>query len=150
MRFRIIGVEVLKKRPNANKPCNESLLDDDSQWRNTVMDIVGCIPDFWKKFHNHDGGLPNCTRMQYLEIDTQYSPNRNFEDVAKLYMDPCKQMNAAVTTTSSLEARTDSRFRFRLIFQHATEEFKATVNNEAFNAETLCSQIGGFVGNLSN
>ena len=124
-------------------------MDDDAQWRNKVMDIVGCIPAFWKRFISNlyqNQSLPTCNREQYQRIDTEYSPVNNFEQAASLYMQPCKQMTTIVSATEKTIPNNKSQFELVLNFNHATEEYKETVNNEAVNVETLCSQIGGFVG----
>ena len=48
--LRIDNVEVLKKRKNSKKPCNETLFDEDKKWIETAIMSLRCIPPFFKRF----------------------------------------------------------------------------------------------------
>ena len=92
-------VEVLQKRPDANAPCNVSLSDEDSHWRNTIMKNVGCVPAFWKIFASselfHDIP-PDCSQEQYLKIDIVMMIGLVMDGVIQLII--LKNVNMMVVT----------------------------------------------------
>ena len=55
-------------------------------------------------------------------------------------------MTSTVTTTQTIIENIDHIYKLALKFEYVTEEYKEISNNKAFNFETLCSQVGGFVG----
>ena len=149
--FRIDLVEVLRKRPSGRVPCNASLLDEDSQWRNVIMNEVGCVPAFWKRFVPNESfhSIPlDCNQEQYLKIDYIMKPIINFENGSNLYMNSCTHMTSTVTTTSNeLRAETDGEYKMlKLKFLYSRDYYKEIVNNRAYTRETLLSQVGGFIG----
>ena len=152
IKFRVTGVEVLRKRSNGATPCNLSLIDEDAKWRNIIIDTLGCVPVFWKRFVSNSSVhqiLPDCNKVQYKKLYLEYLTtdegyNYNFENAASRYINPCTQMGTAVTITTKTNNFILDQINMYLIY--ATEEYKETVNNKAYNFETLCSQVGGFIG----
>ena len=149
--FRIGMVEVLRRRPDGKVPCNGSLSDEDSQWRNSIMKAVGCVPAYWKRFVSNESlnEIPqDCSQEQYLKIDVEYSPISSFNNASKLYVNPCAQMATTVTTAihQVLYKNTTKRYYLELKFLYSTEYYKQIVNNKAYTGETLLGQVGGFVG----
>ena len=65
-------------------------------------------------------------------------------------MEPCKQMNAIVSTGESTAARPGGAETsiIRIRINYMAQEFRETRNNQAFGFMSLWSQIGGFVGIL--
>ena len=113
------------------------------------MDAVGCTPVFWKRFisnSSRDSNRPDCDEGQYGKLAKVFSPTRGFENGANLYINPCTEMTSVVTTTTSVMGNTLTSYQIVLKFEHTSEKYRETVNNEAFNSETLCSQVGGFIG----
>ena len=45
---------VLRRRPDANDPCDPLLDDDETKFRQTIMDLAGCVPPFWKRLHRNN------------------------------------------------------------------------------------------------
>lgn len=150
IRMRNNAVEVLRKRPNAVKRCNVNLLDDDSQWRQSVIKAVSCIPTFMRRFelnaYLQKLSLPECNQDQYRKIEDMYAPYDNFETASKLYIEPCTQMSSVVTTTESLAHYDNSNSTILVLKFDYTEDYRETVNKRAFGFTTLWSQIGGFIG----
>ena len=44
---RIFQVSILRKRSDANIPCDKDLHDEDLQLREKVVEEIGCIPVYW-------------------------------------------------------------------------------------------------------
>ena len=46
--FSITDVEVLRRREDSNKPCNESLTEEDAYVLGVLMEKYQCIPSYWR------------------------------------------------------------------------------------------------------
>lgn len=126
------------------------------------MDVVGCVPVFWKRFVSNSSfrhALSDCNKEQYGKIYTDYSPTRNFENAARYYINPCTQMTTSVTTTNglyftsdivpdvlNLDGEIEKPNLVAIKLRYTTEDYKEILNNEAYSIETLCSQVGGYIG----
>ena len=143
------AMEVLRKRPDAIEVCNDTLKDDDIQWRQTVIQKIQCIPTFMKRFlsqsivHNQ---MPECSPAQYKEMDEIYDPWDSFHAAAKFYTPPCTQMNSIVTINEDVMRFDDHNDTSLWLKLEYPLDYKETVNKRAFTGYDLLSQIGGIVG----
>ena len=147
--FHIRTVEILRKRQNAVNPCNESLYDNDRQYKESVMDEVSCIPSFWKRFVNETlNTLPDCQKTDQFHQIGQMLPgtyeNENLQKGTKLYTQGCNHMSVSVNMNMR-NVKTVGH-KLWLAFYYDADEYKEIVNNQAFTPRDLWSQIGGFVG----
>ena len=159
--LRINTVEVLKKRPNAVIPCNELLRDEDNLWINKAIEIVGCVPPFFKRFvwnstlNGNSLISDTCNMNQFNSFATEYSAKYNFGNISKLYIEPCYQTTNVVSLAQSLIPLKDdfssfigraSKMSVKIRIEYAMKGYKKATNNRAFGILNLWSQIGGFVG----
>ena len=49
-------ISVLKKRPDAMKKCNKTLKNDDLEFKQRVIEEVGCVPQYWKTASKNNAG----------------------------------------------------------------------------------------------
>ena len=54
-------VSVLRKRPNANIPCDGTLQDDDTRFEKELVKQIGCIPRYWTSIMAFEDSFKNCT-----------------------------------------------------------------------------------------
>ena len=151
IKFSISGVDVLRRRRNANIPCNATLYDEDKKWRDSIMSNVRCIPQFWSRFvlnSTLEQNLKDCGQEQYRKINEQYISNFNFEHGSKLYTGPCNQMTTSLSRNVKTLRGIGLRFGLdiKIQFFYITDWYKEILNYEAYTVETLLSQVGGFVG----
>ena len=157
--LRINTVEVLKKRPNAVIPCNELLRDEDNLWINKAIEIVGCVPPFFKRFvwnstlNGNSLISDTCNMNQFNSFATEYTAKYNFGNISKLYIEPCYQTTNVVSLAQSLIPLNDdffssmaSKMSVKIRIEYAMKGYKKATNNRAFGILSLWSQIGGFVG----
>ena len=101
---RINEVEVLRKRADAVVPCENSLHDNDQEYRRAVIQTVGCIPAYWKRFVHDEmfngSVLKPCSKKEQFRNLTRYMPN-HFENGTSLYTQPCSQMSISVDTAQA-------------------------------------------------
>ena len=152
IKLRNNAIDVLRKRPNAAVRCDDTLHDDDNQWRQTVIEKTQCIPTFMRRFVLESDArtyllrLQECNQTQYRAIEERYDPYDKFEAIAKYYTGPCTQMSSIVTITETLKHFVDSNHTsLKLNFQY-DECYKETVNQKAYLVSDLLCQIGGIVG----
>ena len=130
--FRIDQVEILRNRPDAVTPCNMTLLDDDAYYRHNVIHSVNCTPCYWKHFsaqlpvHANMSNLPDCVyKHQFLHINRQYLPDDNVQNATKLYLRPCNEMTAAISTTKYTVGNSN---KLILQFNFVHEAYKVSQN----------------------
>ena len=149
----IVANDVLRKRPDAKTPCNPNLQDEDNQLRYSVIQAMGCIPAFMRRFitvsslPKNISELSTCSKEQYKKIDSFYS---HFENAAALYVEPCTHLSSIVTTSNALTKITkgfgSSKFDLKFNLEYSVNTYKETLNKKAFDLASLWSQIGGFIG----
>ena len=147
--FHVQNIEILQKRPDAVKSCNNDIDDNDKTYREALMTSVGCIPSYWKTFVDENVvHLPDChTKSQFKQLANMLPAmyeNTNLQNGTKLYDQPCTETKVS-TTIFKRNIRTLD-YRLWLAFYYDADEFKEILNSQAFTVNDLWSQIGGFVG----
>ena len=147
LRMRSNAMEVLRRRPDANYKCNITLRDDDSQWREAVIEENQCIPAFMRRFvqGEYDHYL-ECNFSQHKKVIYDYSPYDNFEAAGKFYSPPCSEMSSIVTTSENVARFEDKNVTNLILKFEYSKDYRETVNARNFNVYDLWSQIGGVVG----
>ena len=149
---KINEVAVLRKREKKTIKCNERLFKEDENWRFIVrktQDTVGCLPAYWVNFVSNSTvkqNFTNCTPDQYQYINKQLHSKEFFTNISKMYTDPCTEMERAVHTKSTTTTKYDNYFFISLKFKYDSERYMEIKNIQAFNDETLLSQVGGLIG----
>ena len=140
----INDIEVLRKRPDSNRPCDEKLVDEDGLFLKQIMTDAKCVPTFWEPFVDDTTlktNLPKCKNStQYRKIYRQFLDR--LSKIGDDYIQPCTQMKVSVATRN----RDSEPGQLKLYFRYNQDVYKEIVNARAFTIETLLGQIGGFVG----
>ena len=145
--YEVNEVEILRRREKSKMPCNESLTDEDGYIVRKIVIEIGCIPAYWEKFKNQinfPSALSKCySPQQYTELRSKvHRLTKKFSTMKSSYLQPCTEMKTSVATKKEI-AREGY---LRLYFLYLNDSYKEVVNLKAYTAETLLSQIGGFVG----
>ena len=88
-------ISIMRRRKDANAPCNEDLQDDDEKWMQHVVSLVGCFPPYWKNIYSRVNNFNECNTAEQLKNVTKYLPRDNermTKSVLKMYHPPCDQM----------------------------------------------------------
>ena len=159
--LRVNMVDVLKKRPNAVIPCDELLHDEDNLWINKAIEVIGCIPPFFRRFvwNSTINGKTeisnNCNMKQLNNYARKYSAYLYFSNISRLYDEPCYQATNLVSYEQSVIpsvkdfdflSSTNSGMKVKIQIEYAMKSYKKATNNRSFGILSLWSQIGGFVG----
>ena len=126
--LQINQVETTRNRPDdANSPCNETLIDDDEKYRDLIIQKVGCIPAYWKRYErlnslNKNNNLPECYQQNQLyRINKSFLPDLNVENATKEYLKSCDSMK---TILNVVKYSASDRKTLVLQFDHVYEEYK--------------------------
>ena len=152
LNFDISHVSILRKRFNANTPCDPDLQNDDLQIMIKSSEKVGCIPLFWKHIMKNKIKLETCTDPKSME--DIWKLTRNFTLIQSAYKPPCNKMSTTVTHKQTKiqrywasELTWNKGLRFvEIRFNYVVKSYQEIVNEREFGIESLWSTVGGFVG----
>ena len=142
LRIKISGVNVIRKRIDANSPCDSSVDDQDSYFRSEVIQKLGCIPPYWKSLidSNHSP-LSLCVSSIKLRDAYKYAQRMILRREIYSKSEPCTEMSVS----SSIEAKTN-KSNLILVFHYRAKNYMDTTNTRAYVVGDLVSSAGGFVG----
>ena len=153
----IHNVAVLRSREKATVRCDESLLNEDEKWRNAVMKQTGCRPSYWESLPSTSSLNQNftlCTPKQYeylvgriWRIQFKKHSKEFFNNITKLYTTPCSQMKSSVLIKNKESSSSSNDVKITLSFKYDDNHYLEMKNKQAYDGETLLSQVGGFIGN---
>jgi hypothetical protein len=140
--FDIAFVSLLRKRADADEPCNATLLNDDNMFRIKVVKTVGCIPNYWISLMDVKISHDLCTSRQQLTEIHQLIINSSKTFAS--YHPPCVEMQIPVNVRSVIVNGNKGDFSF--VVSYTAEEYQEITNVRGFNLMTLWSNAGGYVG----
>ena len=143
LRIKISGVNVIRKRLDANIPCNIYAGDQDTYFREAVIEKVRCIPPYWKPFVNESSFVSSaCESSDQLReayFNSRHASVRN--EVLNADSLPCTEMSVS----SSIELKTN-KSDLSLVFHYRAKQYMETITTRDYVLGDLLSGIGGFVG----
>ena len=144
-KFRIAQVSVLRKREDANFPCNTDV-QDDQRFFKAIFRKIPCIPPYWKTFHSNVVNSRLCNNSSQINTLWQDLKSTEWGDTSQLLTQPCDKMSVS---TSIEKSSTDAKFIRRLLvfrFSYLNEEYQEIINSKDFGLQSFWSNIGGFIG----
>ena len=134
-------LSILRKRPDANVPCNSKAENDDSNFRMFVIKQQGCIPMYWQDGLNSNDSFRQCIKSS--EMENIYEQIKNKNNVFNKYDQPCDYMEVSLGATQH-----SSSFEnvVLLELQYMKQNYQEIVNIRDFEFESFWSSVGGFVG----
>ena len=132
---------MLRKRHDAQEPCDKSLENDDDQFKTYVIRKVGCIPMYWENFASSNDSFSPCTSA--IEMKKIYEAIQNKESIFADYEQPCNYMEVSLGTSQR-----DSFYEnvILLELQYMIRLYQEIENTRDFGLESFWSSVGGFVG----
>ena len=154
MILQVQKMERLRKRSDAVIPCDNK--NEDLQYIATAIQLAQCTPTYWTRFKNEFAAMnfedkPGCTNQsQYKMFDNEYLttwPNApSYMELAKRYKQPCLQTTFVVRPQTAKGGRKKKHMDLIFAVNFNTLNYQNVENMQAFDEESLWSQIGGFVG----
>ena len=140
--FKISMVSILRKRKDANIPCNESLHDDDLMLRKEIVSRVGCIPIFWNKIMEPETKLNLCKSPEDMKKINSYL--QDLSTIFSSYQPPCNEMK--LSFAFDRQKRIGSASSITTTFEYTDKNYQEIINERDFGFESFWSAVGGFVG----
>ena len=140
-KIKVDEVTVLRKRHDANTPCDNKLDHlDDFYVMEEIMKRVGCRPIYWNSFV---GGLNFTDCKSPTDFEKIYEHIGNYKDILMSYSGPCVDM----VVSSKMDKEEENEWKepcFKILY--TTKNYQDIRNTQSFGFESLLSGVGGFVG----
>ena len=136
-------VTVLRRRINANDPCNDMILNDDRKMIEETVLKLGCVPIYWAKLVRNDiwYGNKTCNTSAKLKEASHYV--ETYKNILESYDPPCTSLSAlALPFRQILPAGSNTEIQL----EYATRSYQEIRNQEDFGFESFWSSVGGFIG----
>ena len=134
----IVIVSMLRERFDGNKPCNPSLINDDKEFRNRAMGIIGCVPPYWMQFQSDTSTLNQCNTSN--ELKEAFDQIQRIDQIMDTYIPPCNEMS--IVTTLNVRKNWGSGLNTK----YMVKDYEETVHRRDFGHEMFWSGFGGFTG----
>ena len=146
MEFWVSQVNVLRKRVDANEPCDPDINDDQTVIQ-TIIKKVNCTPAYWKHMIPNDPASPRCNTSEKLnEIHNVLKAPDKLMGIFTQYTEPCDKVASIVTFQEKSKNPANDSTSLLLVFNYLDEMYQEIVNKRDFDMEMLWSSVGGFVG----
>ena len=149
LRFKISQVNILRKRPDANNPCDPNLSDDDHHLRTIISKKVGCIPVYWKNIMSTKLRMKTCNSPK--DMEKIWTMLQNFTRIHSMYPSPCNEMKLSAMydqhkTENPWNDGYSSHQFLKMNIKYMDKSYQEIVNEREFGFESLWSTVGGFIG----
>ena len=138
--LKLSHVSVLRKRENSKIPCDKELKDDDKKFRDEIIKLVGCIPNYWKSLISNDNRIKTCETSYEMSEIFYYLMNK--DEILSLYDQPCNYMEVSVGALQ--QPYYPSYILLELAYMD--EHYQEFINVRGFDVEAFWASVGGFVG----
>ena len=136
-------VTVLKMRKNSNQPCDDTILDDDVKFIDTVVKKTGCIPIYLKSLISDDSRYKECQSQE--QFQKAYQILNNNKNTLLSYEPPCVDMNVLIRDQLS-EPLENQQKEIDIKLTYSERRYQEIINTRDFGMDTFWISVGGFVG----
>ena len=146
LEFWVSQVNVLRKRVDANNPCDPDVIDDLAVLQTTISQ-VNCTPPFWTSMIPKEIAFPTCNSSSQLKIvsDILKAPDK-LMGIFRQYTAPCIKLASIVTFQEKAKNHEKDPNSFVLVFNYLEEMYQEIRNQRDFDMEMFWSSVGGFIG----
>ena len=146
LEFWVSQVNVLRKRVNANDPCDPDVIDDLAVLK-TTMKQINCTPPFWTSMIPKEIAFSTCNSSSQLKAvsDVLKAPDK-LMGIFNQYTEPCIKLASIVTFQEKAKNHEKDPNSFVLVFNYLEEMYQEIRNEKDFDMEMFWSSVGGFIG----
>ena len=142
LKITIGKVTILRKRPSANVPCDEKLVDDDAKFQEEFIKHINCTPPYWSGRSGNNFPQRKCQSKYELQIADILI--QQYRAILKNYVAPCNQME--IFTRYDREEELNDGDDPRVMFLYEDSAYEEIQNTKSFDLESFVSGVGGFIG----
>ena len=146
LEFWVSQVHVLRKRVDANDPCDPNVNDDQAAMR-TVMKKINCIPPYWIQMVPRSLSYPRCNTSADLRVvyNIVQAPDK-LMGIFNQYTEPCNKLSSVVTFQEKMKNIYNDNATFLVEFNYLEDMYQEITNKRDFDMGMLWSTMGGFIG----
>ena len=144
IRLQISQVTVLRKRPNANEPCDELLDDEDDKLQREIAKHIKCAPPYWKKTLANYTEFEECQTAYQLRAADHYI--KHYKEVMTTCKGPCTDMGILATNERTTIMSDNNMESVRIRIEYMEKYYQEILNGQEFGFESFWSAVGGFLG----
>ena len=146
LEFWVSQVNVLRKRVDANEPCDPDV-NDDQAVLTTTMKKVNCTPPYWMNMIPKNLTFPRCNASADLGVIQKVltAPDK-LMGIFTQYTEPCNKLSSVVTFQEKMKNTYNDNSTFLIVVNYLEEMYQEVTNKRDFDMEMLWSSVGGFVG----
>ena len=139
-------VNVLRKRADANEPCNPNI-NDDQEVLKATMKKVNCTPPYWIHMVSKSLAYPRCNASADLRTihDIVKWPDK-LMGIFHLYTEPCDKLSSVVTFQEVMKNTDNDNSTLLIVVNYLEEMYTEITNLQDFDMPMLWSSMGGFIG----
>ena len=141
--IKVSQVTILRKREDANIPCNTTLHDDDLQLMKEITKRVGCIPIYWNKIMPLNYNYKLCKSAEEMTTIDRYLQDLN--EIQSHYLHPCNEMQVSTILEKDMSRQQGSSLIITTI-RYMDKFYEEIINERDFGFESFWSAVGGFIG----
>ena len=152
----IITTDIFRKRTDAIENCNKEIdSDDDRHWIKGGVEILKCIPPFWKAFYEwQNSTFSTCKTPEQFQKVTKVL-QRDEEQAG--YTQPCAEMSVGVVQSEYKDNQLISQKhqegtsasdsgKLTIILKYPKSTYHEILNRREITFDSFWSSTGGFVG----
>ena len=147
LEFKISQCKILRKRHDANTPCNKDIKNHDRYLLSEYVNNLGCVPMYWNTL------LMNTTvaQPQYDECISPEKLKKAYEDfndingILDLTDKPCDEM--LLLSVDSVNDHPNAQLNdVSIKFRYTEKIYEEVLYDKKYSFESFCNTLGGFWG----
>ena len=148
LRIKILDVKVIRKRQDANIPCNPERDNQDEYFNDEMVKRIGCIPPYAKLTVNSTSKhfSPCTTRKKLARAYYTYRKPKVFSKIfTNKNASPCTEMSV-FSSYVNFATVSDKSKELKLILHYRPNNYMDTTNHPDYPFEDFLSSMGGYIG----
>ena len=152
-------IKLIRNRVDDGRKCNEDIKNEDTNWMKSVIELIGCVPEYWigiLKLNN----VPLCNTRSQLRNAAKYHmmPFANHPSMIQptirknnkiLYSKAPPCIIAQISSESlqnTIPPHILSNDTFNVMVRFTTNRYTEMINVRDYPPESLFAEMGGYIG----
>ena len=149
----LTDVKVLRRRHDANIPCNPDADNQDNLFHKAAVKEFGCMPPYWKSIMNQTQTESEvCRNSTQLKTAFDYFKSVFIKD-RKITLSnneaPCTEMSVSSKLINEVKHKQSYpavKKKMTITFRYQEDQYRETINSKEYTFEDLLANSGGYIG----
>ena len=147
LELKIAQAKILRKRHDANTPCNKDIRNHDRYLLSEYVNNLGCIPMYWKNLlMNTTVSQPRHDECRSPEkLKKAYEDFNDINSILDLTDKPCDEM--LLLSVDSVNDHPNAQLNdVSMKFRYTEKIYEEVLYDKKYSFESFCNTLGGFWG----